>query len=91
MIETIYVFVGDGQGVPGLPHRVTEAEAAAIGASKLLADAIENGNYRAEGEAAKAKAEPKASGSIDLADGTDDGEARLAGQALAERKKRKGE
>lgn len=34
-----------GAGIPGLPHAVTEAEAAALGVLDLLKQAIENGAY----------------------------------------------
>lgn len=40
-----YTYVGDGMGVPGLPHVITEAEAEALGVSALLQEAIANGNY----------------------------------------------
>ncbi len=40
-----YKYVDDGMGVPGLPHRITEEEAEALGVSALLQAAIENGNY----------------------------------------------
>ena len=44
-----YKFVGEGAGVPGLPHEITEEEAEALGLSELLEAAVENGNYREEG------------------------------------------
>jgi hypothetical protein len=40
-----YVFIGSGDGVPGLPREVTEAEAEALGAAELLAEAIQAGAY----------------------------------------------
>ena len=40
-----YKFVGDGMGVPGLPHQVSETEAESMGVSALLEEAIVNGNY----------------------------------------------
>lgn len=45
MSEKIYKFVGQGDGVPGLPHEVSEAEAKALGAADLLAEAIKSGAY----------------------------------------------
>ena len=41
----VFVYVGDGEGVPGLPHQLTAAEAEAIGVKELLEAAIKNGNY----------------------------------------------
>lgn len=43
--DQVYVFVGDGEGVPGLPHQVTVSEAEALGVADLLKAAIANGNY----------------------------------------------
>lgn len=43
--NTIYKFIGDGDGVPGLPHEVSQAEAAQLGAASLLAEAIASGTY----------------------------------------------
>ena len=40
-----YKFVGEGMGVPGLPHEITEEEAKELGVSDLLMEAIANGNY----------------------------------------------
>jgi hypothetical protein len=40
-----YKFVGDGQGVPGLPHEIDYDEAQRSGVFPLLQAAIENGNY----------------------------------------------
>jgi hypothetical protein len=40
-----YIFIGDGLGVPGLPHEISAEEAERLGVGKLLADAIENGSY----------------------------------------------
>lgn len=34
-----------GAGVPGLPHVITDEEAAALGVSELLKAAIHNGSY----------------------------------------------
>jgi len=42
-----YVFdTTKGAGVPGLPHEITDEEAAELGVSDLLMAAIENGSYR---------------------------------------------
>lgn len=47
-----------GAGVPGLPHVITDEEAAALGVSDLLMAAIENGSYTATpAPKAKVKAE----------------------------------
>ena len=46
--EEVFVFVGDGLGVPGLPHRITLARALALNLSELLRAAIDNGNYAVE-------------------------------------------
>lgn len=43
--DQVFVYVGDGEGVPGLPHQVTVSEAEAGGVLKLLEAAIQNGNY----------------------------------------------
>ena len=53
--STIYIYVGEGLGVPGLPHRITPAEAEALGVAELFKAAIENGSY--EPETAKAAVE----------------------------------
>jgi hypothetical protein len=45
----IYVFdTTRGAGVPGLPHIITEQEAAELGVSDILLAAIENGSYTAQ-------------------------------------------
>lgn len=41
-----YKFVGEGAGVPGLPHEITDTEADALGLSELLEAAVGCGNYR---------------------------------------------
>lgn len=41
-----YKYVGDGAGVPGLPHEIDEAEAKRSGVGDLLQAAIANGNYQ---------------------------------------------
>jgi hypothetical protein len=40
-----YKFVGDGTGVPGLPHEITDAEAKELGVSEILKEAVKNGSY----------------------------------------------
>lgn len=52
-----YRFVGEGAGVPGLPHEVTAEEAAANGVADILAAAVKNGSYRLI-EAPKPKPKP---------------------------------
>jgi len=44
---TTYKFIGEGEGVPGLPHEITDEEAAKAGLVDLLKQAIANGNYKA--------------------------------------------
>ena len=41
-----YIYVGKGTGIPGLPHKITEAEAKERGVSDILKDAIAAGNYK---------------------------------------------
>lgn len=43
--DTVFVFVGDGLGIPGLPHRITQTQADALGLSSVLSEAIRNGIY----------------------------------------------
>jgi hypothetical protein len=43
----VYVFVGDGLGVPGLAHEITQEQAEVEGVGALLAECIEKGVYRA--------------------------------------------
>ncbi len=38
-------FVGPGQGVPGLPHEISEEEAENLGVVELLADALDAGTF----------------------------------------------
>lgn len=40
-----YKYIGDGAGIIGLPHEVTDEQAAEMGVSDILAAAIENGSY----------------------------------------------
>lgn len=42
----IYKYIGDGAGVPGLPHEIPEAESAAYG--DQLKSALEAGLYKLE-------------------------------------------
>jgi len=51
-----YKFVGQGKGVPGLPHEVTLEQAESLGVSAILQEAIKNGNYQ------EVKAAPKSGG-----------------------------
>lgn len=53
-----YRFVGEGMGVPGLPHEVTDEEAAALGMSEILDEAVKNGSY-VEVEGQRSKVEGK--------------------------------
>jgi len=46
-----FKFVGDGLGVPGLPHEISDEDADRSGRGDLLRDAIANGNYIAIEEA----------------------------------------
>jgi len=41
-----YKFAGEGLGVPGLPHTISTAEAAALGVLDVLLEAIDNGTYQ---------------------------------------------
>lgn len=41
-----YRFCGNGQGIPGLPHEVTTAQAKELGLLDVLKAAIKNGNYK---------------------------------------------
>lgn len=40
-----YKYVGNGMGVPGLPHLVSDDEAAELGVLHILNEAVENGSY----------------------------------------------
>jgi hypothetical protein len=40
-----YKYIGDGAGIAGLPHVVTDEEAAATGVTEILRAALENGSY----------------------------------------------
>jgi hypothetical protein len=39
-------YVGSGQGVPGLPHEITDQEAKGLGVDQLLRDAVKAGTYK---------------------------------------------
>jgi 16S rRNA G527 N7-methylase RsmG len=41
-----FIYVGSGQGVPGLPHEITEQEAKDLGVKQLLDDAVKAGTYK---------------------------------------------
>jgi hypothetical protein len=43
-----YKYVGEGAGVPGLPHQISDEEAEALGVTELLKAAVENGSYVAQ-------------------------------------------
>ena len=43
--DVVYLFVGPGQGVPGLPHRLTLAEAEQMEMTATLKAGLENRNY----------------------------------------------
>lgn len=40
-----YRYVGDGLGVPGLPHEISDEEAEALGVAPVLNEAVLNGSY----------------------------------------------
>jgi hypothetical protein len=57
-----YKYVGDGVGVPGLPHEISDEEAEQLGVVELLKAAIENGSYESvEQKAEGGRLEPDAS------------------------------
>lgn len=41
----LFRYVGNGAGVPGLPHEITDEEAKALGVDGLLKEAVNNGSY----------------------------------------------
>lgn len=55
----IYKYVGDGAGVPGLPHEISDEEADTLGVTDLLKAALENGSYEKAGSSAQDKPEKK--------------------------------
>ena len=58
---TMYQYVGDGAGVPGLPHQVSDEEAAALGLTEMLNDAVKDGVYVETGAKPKSKSIPRPS------------------------------
>ena len=48
-----YHFIGEGRGVPGLPHKLTDIDAQRLGVEKLLADALKAKIYEITEEKAK--------------------------------------
>jgi hypothetical protein len=51
-----YRYVGQGQGVPGLPHEIDDEEAKRLGLTELLQQAVQAKVYQAIPEKAKGKA-----------------------------------
>lgn len=47
-----YIYKGDGAGIPGLAHKITETEAAELstGLAQALKEAVASGSYIVEGE-----------------------------------------
>jgi len=52
-----YKYIGDGAGVPGLPHEITDEAAKALGVTEILDGAIKNGSY-VEGDMPKHSPRP---------------------------------
>jgi hypothetical protein len=50
-----YRYVGQGQGVPGLPHEIDDEEARLLGVQELLAQALQAGVYKEISTKATAK------------------------------------
>ena len=48
-----YKYVGEGQGIPGLPNEISNARAKSLGVEQLLKDAIKAGVYKKLGSKAK--------------------------------------
>lgn len=40
-----YKYIGDGAGVAGLPHLISDEEARELGVESILVEAVKNGNY----------------------------------------------
>jgi len=40
-----YKFVGNGRGIPGLPHEVSDEDVKVLGMEEVLKAALKNGNY----------------------------------------------
>lgn len=45
-LKVTYRFCGNGQGIFGLPHEVTGAQAVDLGQLEVLQAAVNNGNYK---------------------------------------------
>lgn len=56
-----FIYIGDGAGVPGLPHTITEAEAAGFNGeqAQALKDALAAGQYKEIGADAPTKSKRK--------------------------------
>ena len=56
-----FIYIGDGAGVPGLPHTITEAEAAGFNSlqAQALKDALAAGQYAEIGPVEPAKSKKK--------------------------------
>ena len=52
-----YRYCGDGAGIAGLPHEVTDEEARALGMLDVLQAALKNGSYQEVGAANPAQEE----------------------------------
>ena len=55
MSEKTYIFVGEGLGVPGLPHEIGQDEAERRGLTAQLDEAVEAGVYKLRAAARKPK------------------------------------
>lgn len=40
-----YIYVGIGDGIPGMPHEITDEQAKADGLTPALLEAVKNGSY----------------------------------------------
>jgi len=60
-----YKFVGEGMGVPGLPHEISDDEAIEMGVTELLNAAIENGSYVQMAESDQQSAIPQGGATSD--------------------------
>jgi hypothetical protein len=45
-----YEYIGSGQGVVGLPSKLTDEEAKALGVEKLLEEAVKAGRFKKIGQ-----------------------------------------
>jgi hypothetical protein len=57
-----YRYCGEGLGIPGLPHDVTEEEARALGVWDVLQAALKNGSYREISNPVTSSAKPAEEG-----------------------------